>query len=115
MKAPPRRRAAASWGVLGIGRVGRDALEVGDHVRPLLRVADAGEGHAGAGRVGARLVQPLVQLLVGPGALLALDGGGVVEPFRMPVRGTDDAVEIRPHPALPTLVEGVAGGAEALG
>ena len=101
--APSGRAPTALPTRLRLRRVGRDALEVGDHVRPLLGVADAGEGHAGAGRVGVRLEQPGVHVLVGPGPALALQRRRVVEPSRMPVRRADDAVEVRPDAAPPAL------------
>ena len=111
--SPPRR----------LGRVGRrqrlgvvrQGAQIGDHVGPLLVAVDAGERHAGAGRIGARLVQPLVQFLVGPGALLALQRGGVVEALHVAVRRADHAVQVWPDPGLAALVEGVAGDADLLG
>ena len=72
---------------------------------------EAGVAHLGAGRVGARLGQPLVQLGKGPGTLLGLQRVRVVVALHMPVRAADHAVEVRADAGLAALVEAVAGDA----
>ena len=64
--APPVRRASAAGASgSGSGLVGERA-QIEDHVGPIFRLLEAGEGHLGAGRPALRVGQEIVQALVGP-------------------------------------------------
>ena len=62
----------------GRGRIHVGAQE-GDQVDAVFGTAEAREGHLGAGDIGARRLQELEQLVIGPGAALGLHGRGIGE------------------------------------
>src|SRR5439155_21062851 len=53
----------------------------------------------------------LVEVVVGPGAALGLQGGGEIEPASLALMVADDAVKIRTHAVGAALLEGMASGA----
>src|SRR5262249_49495755 len=78
----------------------------------LLRVRDTGESHPCAGRIGAGLLEPFVQLIKRPRALLGLECRRIAETGRMAVWCTDHSIEVRAYAGLATLIKGVTGDAD---
>src|SRR5258708_14494821 len=93
-------------------RVVAQRAQIEDHVGPLLRLLDAGEGHLGAGYRGLRPGDELVERLIGP--RLVVQRGhrlGVAVVLLVGVRAADDIPLIRSDLVRAALVEAVAGAA----
>ena len=87
-------------------------LRNSDQVGALARPRNAGEGHVGARHHELRILDEVVELLSGPGALLGfLIAGRIVEAGVGPLLAADDALEIGADQVPAALVEGVAGHA----
>src|SRR5690606_31655213 len=92
-------------------RIVREAPQIGDQVGALLGVLRTGIGHLGAGGIGLRVLQELVQRVIGPGTLGALERVGVGEAVRMALRGADDVGQVGADLVGAAGLDGVAGGA----
>ena len=92
-----RRCAGSGLGLRGLGQRQRLVgirVEVGDHIRALMCVGDAGERHERARYIGARIGQPGIERIEGPGAALGLQRCGIVEACLRRDLPADDAVKI---------------------
>src|SRR5262249_42265310 len=94
--------ASSSSLLISSGGRGASGLgaEPGDDVGAVLRLRQAREGHLGARREALRVGDEVVDVLVGPGGLQALDRVVVVEVFLMRGRAAEHAVEVRAHLVL---------------
>src|SRR5579864_5021582 len=87
----------------------RERMQIGDHVGALALLRNTGKAHRGPGHESLRAGQELVEVLIGPGAALALHAGGEVEAAALALVVADDAPEIRTDPVRLALRKGVAG------
>src|ERR1051325_4296705 len=82
-KVHKMRRTVTKRSSLRCGRQRNGAIgqrpQVGDHVGALAVLLDAGKAHRGAGNEALRIGDERVEVVVGPGAALALHGGGEIE------------------------------------
>src|SRR6202012_2075515 len=92
-------------------RIIRQRVQIIDHVGALAVLLDAGKAHRGARDKTLRVVDELVEVVIGPGAALGLHRGREVEAAAFALLVADDAVEVRADAIRAALLEGVAGAA----
>src|SRR5438105_3861009 len=86
-------------------------IEEGDDVGAVLRTAEPGEGHLGAGRERPRAGQPLAEIVPGPGAALLRQRVGESEALALPDRLAEHAPQVGAELVGAALVGIVAGRA----
>src|SRR5665213_1854467 len=88
----------------------RQSVQKIDHVGALAVARQAGKGHGRARDIAARILEELVQFLVGPLAALGLHGGGEVEAAAiLAALVADDIPQVGADPVRAALFEGVTG------
>src|SRR5471032_830549 len=95
-----RRTAPAGLAIAGLFQ----GLEICHDVGAILGLGQAGEGHLGALGKALRLVEPLVERIDVPGALVRLEPVGKGVALALGDLLADDAVEVRTDPVLAALV-----------
>jgi len=112
IRSCPRGRGWRGAGILRFWqrhRIGRERVEIGDHVGALLIVRQTSKGHRGARRKRARFNQPSVECGEIPGAIFRFQGGRIIKARRGGDLAPDYGVEIRPDLRSLALLEVVAG------
>jgi len=85
IRSCPRGRGWRGAGILRFWqrhRIGRERVEIGDHVGALLIVRQTSKGHRGARRKRARFNQPSVECGEIPGAIFRFQGGRIIKARR---------------------------------